>query len=465
MGKKSKAPATPDYASLMKQDAANQKLVAQELTRSNRPTQIDASGNMMSWEEGPGGNWTQRVTLSPEAAARKGLLEQSFGWSLADLNQQGQFDPSSAGQLRDFADTTGGVGRFTNTAGDLSNTAFYNTAGEIGNFDRTQGDKVAADYYESIMGRARPEQQRETDALDSQLRLQGLQPGTEAYNRAMVNLKTSHGDVATQAGLQATQAGYNAARDIYNTNLGGQAQRYGQASDAYSRNLATQAQRFGQARDVFDANLAAQGQQFGQNLEAQQFNNAAQQQRYAQALQNYRMPFERAGEYANLLQAVPKPEFAGFGTSTGYAPADMTGAAQSAYENQMGKYNASQNKKSNTLGTVGAIGGSFIGGAYGNPTLGAAIGSRLSDERLKTDIKELSGKESLEKVLALGGYSFTWKANGRPDSGLMAQEVQEVMHNLVDDSTGVLMVNYTEVVALLVSAMGYLADELNRETV
>jgi len=74
------------------------------------------------------------------------------------------------------------------------------------------GDNVGNALYGSVMDRGRKEQERETDSLNTQLRNQGLEPGSEAYNRAMQNLMTSHNDANLLASQNSVIAGANEAR-------------------------------------------------------------------------------------------------------------------------------------------------------------------------------------------------------------------------------------------------------------
>lgn len=268
--KKSKAPPTPDYAGLARQDAAAQKDIANQLTAANRPDQVGPYGSI-DWQQGEDGSWRQNVVWDPEVKASMDAAMEASRNALQGLGEQGEFN-----------------------------------APDMVQFDPTAGDKLANDMYESVMGRVRPEQAREQSSIDLKLRQQGLQPGTAAYDRAMQNLMTSHGDVAAQAGLTSTQAGYEEAR-----------QRY-----------------------------------------AQQL--AAQNQEYSQALQNYTLPWERAGTASNLVNSQYTPSFEGFGTATGYSPASMTGAANQAFQADMGKYNSGQSKKNSMLGAGSNLGSAMI---------------------------------------------------------------------------------------------------------
>lgn len=351
-GKKSKAPKAPDYAALQQSDALANRYTAQEITKWNRPTQIDAYGNVLSWTQDANGNWTQRQTLAPGTKAGQQYAQNAYNNAAYQASKQGAFTAPSQGNINYALTDLMNDKDFVNSAGAIKD--FANTAGTIGSFDRTQGDKVAKDMYASALSRIAPDQAKSKESLDVKLRLQGLQPGTEAYNRAMKNEMTSQGDVLAKLGLDSTAAGYQAAQDIYNTNLGGQNQRFNQLLGTYGANLQGQNQRFSQAADTFGINS-------DQNYRSLQAALATQQQQYNQALQNYALPMERAQAAAQLYSGAPGPQWQGFSGATGYNPADMTGAAQASYQAKMGNANASAGKKNSMLGAGTSLGSAFLG--------------------------------------------------------------------------------------------------------
>lgn len=78
-----------------------------------------------------------------------------------------------------------------------------------------------------------------------------------------------------------------------------------------------------------------------------------------------------------------------------------------------------------------------------------------SDKTLKTNILSLDSSDSLSKILNLQGVSFNWKADGRKDMGLIAQDVEKVFPDIVstDKSTGLKSVEYGNLVAPLIEAV------------
>jgi hypothetical protein len=85
-------------------------------------------------------------------------------------------------------------------------------------------------------------------------------------------------------------------------------------------------------------------------------------------------------------------------------------------------------------------------------TVNAGTVNTTSDERAKEDITPITG--ALDKVQQLGGYSFTLKATDEKSSGVIAQEVQKVMPELVQEGAeGLLSVQYGNMVGLLIEAI------------
>jgi hypothetical protein len=74
-----------------------------------------------------------------------------------------------------------------------------------------------------------------------------------------------------------------------------------------------------------------------------------------------------------------------------------------------------------------------------------------SDRRLKADVQDIKG---LETILALHGVRYTWRKDGSPDIGLIAQEVEEILPELVtvNPETGMKAVKYGNIVAPLIEA-------------
>lgn len=123
------------------------------------------------------------------------------------------------------------------------------------------------------------------------------------------------------------------------------------------------------------------------------------------------------------------------------------------------------NSTDSTSKTTGAV---IIGGGLGvNNTINAGgdvIAYASSDERLKDNIKPI--ENPLEVISQISGNTFDWNSekqniyNGK-DYGVIAQEIQKVMPELVDTrDNGYLAVKYDKIVPLLIESIKELKKEI-----
>jgi len=158
----------------------------------------------------------------------------------------------------------------------------------------------------AILQRLTPTMQQQSQQSDQQLANQGIMPGSQAYNQAKQQLAQQQNDLLTQASLGGAQVQnqmYNQA--LSNAQLGNQAnaQSYGQQAGTYGINATTP---FTQANSV-------------KSLATPAYINPAQQQ-----------------------------------TTAG---ADILGATNASYQNQLANYNAEQARNSQALGGLMGLGG------------------------------------------------------------------------------------------------------------
>ena len=94
-------------------------------------------------------------------------------------------------------------------------------------------------------------------------------------------------------------------------------------------------------------------------------------------------------------------------------------------------------------------------GIYCNPStdyMYAVAFSASSDGRLKDNISTITN--GLAKVLGMRGVSFTRISNGKQEIGVIAQEVKEVVPEVVDKGNGdMLSVSYGNLVGVLIEAI------------
>lgn len=276
---------------------------------------------------------------------------------------------------------------------------------------------------------------------------------------AQANMGLTNAALGQQFGqnLQAGHFSNIAQQQSYDQALGNaqfqntaQGQQYGQnLSNMEAQNAAVN-QRFGMAtsnqadsnsaqQSTFNAGLANANlnneqlsQLYNQQLQSAQLSNQASNQQLAQnqAIQQNPLNILQALRTGSQLNTANLPQV---GTSqpgqlANWQGADMLGAAQAQGQYDQGIYNAKA--AANAQMTSALIG---AGGALGSSGIKAA-----SDRRLKKNIKRIG-----THVLGIGLYTwdYLW---GQPFSGVMADEVEQVMPEaIVMHPSGFKMVNYT----------------------
>jgi hypothetical protein len=83
-----------------------------------------------------------------------------------------------------------------------------------------------------------------------------------------------------------------------------------------------------------------------------------------------------------------------------------------------------------------------------------------SDSRLKTNVSTI--ENALEKALALRGVMYDRISNGKREMGMIAQEVEAIIPELVvTDENGIKSLAYANTVALLIEAIKEQQQQIN----
>lgn len=122
-----------------------------------------------------------------------------------------------------------------------------------------------------------------------------------------------------------------------------------------------------------------------------------------------------------------------------------------------------------TRATTGDFGSSYVSSTklYFNPSTGqlnATDFNSLSDATLKTNVNSLSiTTNTFDLITKIRPVTFNWKDNGRLSYGVIAQEIEGVLPNIVETNpdTGIKSVSYTQLVPILLQAIKELKDEVD----
>jgi hypothetical protein len=305
------APSPPDYVGAAQAQSQASQDISEQQTFANRPT-VNTPFGGQNWTTKtvmdpvtgkPVNQWTQNVTLNP-ALQNAVTKEQGITSGQADLAS------TLLAQEQAQEKTPIDFSKMLQVEGAPTATT-TNTMPGASAYDKTAADAAFNEY----LGYNAPLQKQATDQLDTQLRNQGLQPGDQAYDTAMTNLRNQQSSANQQAEYQGVLTGSTV----------------GQQQQA--------------------ADLAAQQQRFGQEVTGVQTNNAAAAQQIAQEMQ-------KRGFTLNQISAILSGNQVGMPQTPGYATA---GAGQAP--NLLGASQAQGQAANDIFSTQQAQQGSEIGGA------------------------------------------------------------------------------------------------------
>lgn len=144
-------------------------------------------------------------------------------------------------------------------------------------------------------------------------------------------------------------------------------------------------------------------------------------------------------------------------TSTSSTTLATSKAVYDAYNRQIDKiYYGGVSKVESTSS------GAMVNGTLAVQSTITAAGNvtAYSDISLKEDIIPLTG--ALDIVERINGKRYKWKATKRASIGVIAQELREVLPELVFDNDGILSVDYTLLTAVLIEAVKELKQKLEK---
>lgn len=88
----------------------------------------------------------------------------------------------------------------------------------------------------------------------------------------------------------------------------------------------------------------------------------------------------------------------------------------------------------------------------------AANINSTSDSNLKHDV--VSVQNALSTIRQLDGVGFTWNNTGKRSYGLIAQQLELIIPELVDEQDGIKSVNYLGIIAFLINSVKELDEQL-----
>lgn len=292
--------------------------------------------------------------------------------------------------------------------------------GDTGDITKTYGTDYGANVQQvqdALMSRLQPSLDQNRAALEQKLSNQGLQPGTEAYDRAVDAASRQENDARYGAILSAGQEQTrlaNLAQQQATFQNAAQQQGYAQAMGNAEFANNTNQQMFSNQNTTTAGNNALADQ----NFNAQQAKINAENAARANYLnEQYALRNQNVNEVLGVASGaqVSNPSFVPT-QGQNIPTVDYAQLVQQDYANKMAAY---QQNQASAGGVLGGLAGLFS----------------LSDKRAKKDIKKVGGL-----------YEYRYKGEGKNAPkrvGVMAQEVEKVRPKAVKTGPdGMKRVNY-----------------------
>lgn len=290
-------------------------------TWANRPNQNTPWGST-TWDQSsqidpstgkPMTQWTQNTTLTPQAQQ---ALEDQFAVQggrsdiareLLPRAQQEFGEQMDWSQFQDLAQTPRAGTVKTGLGADATQVnpseRYYNEAGDA--------------LMNQFNARMEPKFQRDTAALETQLRNRGFNPGDQGYDQALADMRQSQGDQSSNAAFQAAQLAGQEGSRMYGMDMGARQQQM----------------------DELGFGNEATGQQYGMDTQSANYQNTLRQQQISEEMQRRGFSLNEINALISGQQ-VSMPTMPGFQGASRAAGVDYSGAAQNQYQADQNSANA-----------------------------------------------------------------------------------------------------------------------------
>ena len=83
-----------------------------------------------------------------------------------------------------------------------------------------------------------------------------------------------------------------------------------------------------------------------------------------------------------------------------------------------------------------------------------------SDKNIKKNIKSINQKDNMNKLLKIKGYDYQNKITNKKDKGLLAQEIEKILPDIVDSSGKYKGIKYDNLIPMLIEGIKYQQKEI-----
>ena len=225
------------------------------------------------------------INFTEAGAATTDAARGNFGRQLSSAMPTA----SAPELLGSYSAPTTAIPGYSTPAGSVP--TFQRLAGQAPDSNEAYRGQIMDSLYQLRQSRLDPRFSQAQQNLDTQLAVQGITQGSEAYRREQERLSFERNDAYNQAMNEAIAGGEAAIQGQYGRDLAGRQQNVSENQQGFGNDLATRQQVVGEASTAFDNNLKAADldtarakQAWDAEVAQTTANNAARNEQFAQAL-------------------------------------------------------------------------------------------------------------------------------------------------------------------------------------
>lgn len=335
MGSSAKAPKTPDYSALAKQQAQSDKDIAMYLTQANRPNQSDPYGQT---------TWTQEET--PEYLKALGVAQQYERSMAANPQWDSAQAQAQLKQYQDAANNLKGQGKWTQTTTYTpEQQALLNQQQQLQGMQNSKIMEMLGSFQTpTLQSRDLPAQRQLKEADYNNINELLYGQLTRDFGDRFAREEAANKANLANMGFQMGSEGYQNALSDFNK----------QKNDAY---LDAQTQAALSSYDQMNKERALNQSEYGM-LSSDDLNRWSALT--SNDLNNYNSQMSVLSQLLGGGQGPTGVQFPGFAQATQYQSPDLLGAAQASYNGNLNQTNASNASRGQLLGTLGTLGAAGI---------------------------------------------------------------------------------------------------------
>lgn len=390
------APAPPDPVATANAQANANIATANAQAQINRTNSQTPFGST-TWSQAPNGTWTQTATLAPNV---QNLLDQYYSASKNPVQPLDLTSPNAGLQMSvqhimsaptGVADNSGAIARTNGLAAGAGNVLAeleqqaantyskpldYSSLGDLPQADEAARQKIQDALYANSTRTLDPYWQQQQSDMASSLAAQGINLGSDAYDRQYGNFIRGRNDAYDQARNDATTMSTDQMQKLFQMAMARRQEGVNEINTQYTMPM----DLMGKGQGVYSGLENTLNQDYATQMAQRQADQAIKSAQINDSLGVFGKIADMdtaqhqaaVSDRTNLLNQLTALASGSQIANPAQVQVGQTPVAQSiynSYQGQLANYNAQQQANNSIYGALGTLGGSLLGA----PGVGSGI--------------------------------------------------------------------------------------------